>query len=154
MTSCFFNLIFIFEKLFMKKLLIGLGIMVVSISVFATTTEPSIVKQSSGHLEGRYALDCSKNKAHNLSYVIGDKSILRLISAKSKHALFKSTTQNTVKSSEGYNYLGTNNYQGYRVDFYHKDGQNWAQVKNTSIANFFGPKTSELLMQCKSEIQS
>ncbi|WP_104501046.1 hypothetical protein [Acinetobacter indicus] len=133
----------------MKKFLIGLGSLILSTSLFATTIEKVTPKASLGELEGRYALDCSKNKAHDLSYVVGDKSIFRLISAKQKHALLKSIEKSNAKSFEGYQYLSTAKYQGFTVDFYQKDSQNWARVKNTSIANFYGPKTSKLLMQCK-----
>ncbi|WP_347454327.1 MULTISPECIES: hypothetical protein [Acinetobacter] len=138
----------------MKKLFTGLSSLILSTSLFAGTAELNDPKQSLEQLEGRYALDCSKEKAHDLSYVIGEKSIFRLISAKQKHALLKSIEKSNAKSFEGYQYLSTAKYQGFTVDFYQKDKQNWVRVKNTSIANFYGPKTSKLLMQCKSNIQA
>lgn len=138
----------------MKKLFTGLSSLILSTSLFAGTAELNDPKQSLEQLEGRYALDCSKEKAHDLSYVIGEKSIFRLISAKQKHALLKSIEKSNAKSFEGYQYLSTAKYQGFTVDFYQKDKQNWARVKNTSIVNFYGPKTSKLLMQCKTNIQA
>ncbi|WP_347474215.1 hypothetical protein ABEF90_06265 [Acinetobacter thermotolerans] len=137
----------------MKKLFVGLSSLILSTLLFAATTEEVTTKASLEELEGRYALNCSKNKAHDLSYIIGDKSIFRLISAKQKHALLKTIEKNNVKSFEGYQYLNTAKYQGFTVDFYQKDKQNWARVKNTSVANFYGPKTTKLLMQCKTNIQ-
>ncbi|WP_158650611.1 hypothetical protein [Acinetobacter indicus] len=133
----------------MKKLIVGLSSLILSTSLFASTIELDEPEQSLGQLKGRYALDCSKNKAHDLSYVIGDKSIFRLISAKQKHALLKSIEKSNAKSFEGYQYLSTAKYQGFTVDFYQKDNQKWAWVRNTSLTNFYGPKTSKLLMQCK-----
>ncbi|WP_347455733.1 hypothetical protein [Acinetobacter thermotolerans] len=133
----------------MKKLFIGLSSLILSTSLFAATTEKVTPKASLEELEGRYALDCSKNKAHDLSYIVGDKSIFRLISSKQKHALLKSIERQDTKPLNSYQYLQTARYEGFTVDFYQKDNQNWARVKNTSITNFYGPKTSKLLMQCK-----
>ncbi|WP_404798974.1 hypothetical protein [Acinetobacter thermotolerans] len=138
----------------MYKLLFIIVCSVLSVSSFAGGTAQVTSQYLLEELQGRYALDCSKNKAHDLSYVIGDKSIFRLISAKRKHALLKSIEKSSTKSFEGYQYLKTAKYQGFTVDFYQKDKQNWARVKNTSIVNFYGPKTSKLLMQCKTNIQA
>ncbi|MFX2256040.1 hypothetical protein V6380_04310, partial [Acinetobacter variabilis] len=136
-----------------QQTLIGLGAMLVSGSVFATI-EQTIVKLSLGELKGRYALDCSKEKAHNLSYVIGEKSILRLISAKQKRALLKSIEPKSEKSFDDYQYITTAEYQGATVDFYQKDHQNYARVLNTSLSNSLGPKNKQMLIQCKTEAKS
>lgn len=98
-------------------------------------------------LEGRYALNCSKNKAHDLSYVISNTQITRLISAKKKSAAIKSIQADPVTEAS-YEYITTAKYQGFRVDFYQKDGKHFAKVKSRSISNFYGPKTKKLLQQC------
>lgn len=137
----------------MKKFLLSALFLAAPLTIANATSTPIELKEL-GDLEGRYALDCSSQKAHNLSYIIADKSIRRLISAKQKHALLRSIEKSNAKSFEGYQYLKTAKYQGFTVDFYQKDNQNWARVKNTSIANFYGPKTPKLLMQCKTNIQA
>ena len=131
----------------MKKLLIGLGVFVLSTSLFASTIKLNESQQSLGQLEGRYALDCSKNKAHDLSYVISNTQITRLISAKKKNAAIKSIQADPVTEAS-YGYITTAKYQGFRVDFYQKDGKHFAKVKSRSISNFYGPKTKKLLQQC------
>ncbi|MGE8537891.1 MAG: hypothetical protein ACN6NI_01275 [Acinetobacter sp.] len=137
----------------MNKLLLSVLLLTASFTLTNANTGTKI-SLNSGELKGRYAIDCSTQKAHDLSYVMGDKSILRLISARQKHGLLKSIEQKPAKPFEDYKYLSTAKYQGFTVDFYQKDDQNWARVKNTSITNFFGPKTSQLLMQCRNESQS
>ena len=100
-------------------------------------------------LQGRYALDCSKEQAHNLSYVISNTQITRLISAKKKQGVAQELKTKAVKHQD-YQYLSTALYQGFKVDFYQKDGKHFAKVKSRSISNFYGPKTKELLQQCSS----
>lgn len=138
----------------MKKLCIGLGGFVLSASLFADTVAVKDVQKELGTLKGRYALDCSKEKAHDLSYIIGNKSIYRLISAKQKHALLKTIEKSNAKSFDDYQYLNTAKYQGFTVDFYQKDNQNYARVLNTNVSNFFGPKTNKMLIQCKTEAKT
>ena len=137
----------------MKKLFVSIALLT-SISAFthANTAVEDSVKL--GELQGRYALDCSKQKAHSLSYVIGEKSILRLISAKQKRALLKSIEPKSEKTFEDYQYITTAEYQGTTVDFYQKDHQNYARVLNTSLINPLGPKTKQMLIQCKTEAKS
>lgn len=123
-----------------KAVLMGIGGLLVSLNTYANSD-----------LYGRYALDCSKEKAHNLSYVVGEKSIIRLISAKQKHADFK-MEQLAPKEYQDYQYLVTRKYDGFKVEFYQKDVKNFAHIKSTSLINIFGPKTQELLVQCPVEI--
>lgn len=93
-----------------------------------------------------------KKKANNLSYIVGDKSILRLISAKKKLGAFeKKFVRQGRKASDGSQYQFTVAYTGFDVDFYKKGKQNWVNVSSTGIVNHFGPKTKEALIQCKSE---
>ena len=129
----------------MNKFILGLGILVGSTCAVAAPTQSA----SLASLQGRYALDCEQEKAHNLSYVIADKNITRLISAKKKTGLMKSFAPLSYSNQGEYQYLTTARYQGFRVDFYRKGKQNFAQVKNTSISNFFGPKTKHMLVQCE-----
>ena len=100
-------------------------------------------------LQGRYALDCAVNKSHNLSYVISNTQITRLISAKKKQSVAQELKSKAVKHQD-FEYLSTALYQGFKVDFYQKDGKHFAKVKSRSISNFYGPKTKELLQQCSS----
>ncbi|CAM9151549.1 hypothetical protein [Acinetobacter pseudolwoffii] len=135
----------------MKKLLLSVLVLTASFTLANANTE---TKKSAnlGNFQGRYALDCSVQKAHNLSYVIGDKSILRLISAKKKSGVFeKKFVRQGRKASDGSQYQFTVAYTGFDVDFYKKGEQNWINVHSTGIVNHFGPKTKEALVQCKSE---
>ncbi len=138
----------------MKKALLSVLVLTASFTLANANTE---TKKSAnlGNFQGRYALDCSVQKAHNLSYVIGDKSILRLISAKKKSGVFeKRFVRQGRKASDGSQYQFTVAYTGFDVDFYKKGEQNWINVHSTGIVNHFGPKTKEALIQCKSETQS
>ncbi|WP_168406175.1 hypothetical protein [Acinetobacter indicus] len=128
----------------MKKLVIGLGVLACS-SIISANTVTTI------NLNGRYALDCSKEQAHALSYVVGNKSIIRLLAAKQKHAHFKSEGLKPVEIAN-YHYVQTRQYQGYRVDFYQQNQKNYIRVKNTGMTNFFGSQTQELLEQCQTKI--
>jgi hypothetical protein len=136
----------------MKKrriLFIGCSVFICNLTFAQTLNTQHGNTPSLEPLKGRYALDCSKEKAHDLSYAISNQSIFRLISAKKKHALFKSMEQKSAKSFNDYQYLMTAKYQGFTVDFYQKDKQNYARVFNTSASNFFGPKTDKMLIQCE-----
>ncbi|MFW1755086.1 hypothetical protein [Acinetobacter wanghuae] len=131
----------------MKKIFIGLSAIIVSNQIFAVT-EITDVNQNLQQLKGRYALDCSVKKAHNLSYIVADKSMTRMISAKPRQGLFKNQINRQIAQQDGFKYLHSSSYDGFGVDFFTKDGQNWIKVKNTGLVNKFGPKTDAYLMQC------
>ncbi len=124
-----------------KAVLMGVGGIVISLNAYA-----------SSDLNGRYALDCSEAKAHNLSYIVGEKSIIRLISANQKQAELKSEGI-VPKEYQDYQYLKTRKYKGYTVDFYQKDLINFARIKSTSLINMFDSKAKDLLVQCRVEIK-
>ena len=72
----------------MKKSLLSVLLLTASFTLANANTETK-TSANLGDFQGRYALDCSVQKANNLSYVVGDKSILRLISAKKKLGAFE-----------------------------------------------------------------
>jgi hypothetical protein len=135
----------------MKKALLSVLLLTASFTLANANTETK-TSANLGDFQGRYALDCSVQKANNLSYVVGDKSILRLISAKKKLGAFeKKFVRQGRKASDSSQYQFTVAYTGFDVDFYKKGEQNWINVRSTGIVNHFGPKTKEALVQCKSE---
>lgn len=135
----------------MKKLFIGLTAIIVSNQIFATN-EIIGTNQHLQQLKGRYALDCSVQKVHNLSYIVADRSITRMISTQRKQGLFENQEKRSVSNQDGFKYLHSTNYQGFSVDFFTKDNQNWIKVKNKGLVSKFGPKTAAYLMQCPTKV--
>lgn len=126
-----------------KILVVGMGAyLMLSAQQSYASAEPL------AEFEGRYALNCSAEKSHNLSYVISDTQITRLVAAKKKTAPITSVLSETRTDQAEYSYNITAKYAGFTVHFYQKNQQNFALVKNTSIANFYGPKTNAMLQQC------
>lgn len=122
----------------MKKLVIGLGVMMLTTFTTANT--------ATAEYEGRYAKDCSKEHAHQLSYVISDTHLVRLIDAKEKHADFVETHSDLV-SLKGYQAVASKRYDDFNVDFYQKDKMKWAKVRY--LGNDRQEKqTQDLFMQC------
>lgn len=131
----------------MKKLIVS-TVLLFLVTVFTHADEVEDTAVEWEGLSGRYALNCSAEKSHNLSYVISDTQITRLVAAKKKTAPITSVLSETRTDQAEYSYNITAKYAGFTVHFYQKNQQNFALVKNTSIANFYGPKTNAMLQQC------
>lgn len=137
----------------MKKLLLATSLVLVGVtSTFAASDVITLKTNALGELKGRYAIDCGPRHLHDLSYVVADKSITRMISTKRKQGLFKHQINRHVVAQDGYKYLHSTSYQGFRVDFFTKDSKNWIKVKNTGLVNKFGPKTDAYMMQCPTKV--
>ena len=80
-----------------------LSALILSQAVLAETRLRSSDLNWSKKLEGRYAKNCSTHNAHKLSYVMSEKSVVRLINANEKHADF---------DQDGQTYLPRVNYLG------------------------------------------
>ncbi|ANF81394.1 hypothetical protein A3K93_03750 [Acinetobacter sp. NCu2D-2] len=136
----------------MKKLLITASLIFAGMNFASAQDVVTIKAHVLGELKGRYAIDCGPRHLHDLSYVVADKALTRLISTKRKQGLFKHQVNRQLSVQDGYKYLRTSAYEGFRVDFFAKDGKNWIKVNNTGLINKFGPKTNAYLMQCPTSI--
>lgn len=132
----------------MKKLFIVASLVLAGTNYASAADVVTLKTNDLGDLKGRYAIDCGPRHLHDLSYVVSDKSMTRMISTKRKQGLFKHQINRQIPQQDGFKYLHSSSYDGFRVDFFTKDNQNWIQVKNTGLVNKFGPKTDAYLMQC------
>lgn len=118
--------------------MLGLGLL--STSVYTTASE------SIGALKGRYALDCQMEKAANLSYVIGDKALVRLVEGiVTPHV---SVPKNLRAVPVNYQKLNMKQYGKDQVTFYTDAGDNYAFVESTRALSFLRPDNKVLLKQC------
>lgn len=136
----------------MKKLLILASMAFIGANSAVAADVITIKTNDLGLLKGRYAIDCGPRHLHDLSYVVSDKSVTRMISTKRKQGLFKHQVNRQLVNQDGYKYLHSTSYQGFRVDFFTKDSKNWIKVKNTGLVNKFGPKTDAYMMQCLTKV--
>lgn len=120
----------------MKKYFFGLvSILISQIAIAADVSD----------FEGRYAKNCDTKSAHKLSYVIGEQTMARLIDAQAQYAAFKESDSEQNLSNEQ-NKL-SRRYGDYKVDLFHNEGKNFAQV------DYLGdykkePHTKGILKQC------
>lgn len=126
--------------------MMGLSALILSQAVLAETRLRSSDLNWSEKLEGRYAKNCSTHNAHKLSYVISEKSMVRLINANEKHADFVRVNAE-IKNHQVYQAIGSRNYGSFNVDFY-QDGQTYLARVNYMGVDKNEPQSSAFLKQC------
>lgn len=106
----------------MKKVFLGLSILVASQMALADVIAQAKSKNLSG-FAGRYAKNCDKQHAQDLSYAIDVHSMSRLKDVKVQYASYQGTRTDYVKV-RGFQAINSRDYGNYQVDFYKKIKKN------------------------------
>lgn len=121
----------------MKNMLLALAVLGSSASTWAEL--PS-------QLQGRYALDCTVEQAAELSYIIGDRTLVRLVEGlPTPHV---SVPKDLRVVPKDYQALMVQQYDKDQVSFYTFSDHNYAYVESKRMLSFLRPDRKVLLKQC------
>lgn len=121
----------------MKNMLLGLGLACISVVSYAEVPQ---------QLHGRYALDCQMEKAAELSYIVGDKTLVRLVEGLvTPHV---SVPKYLRQVPAAYQKLQVQSYGKDQVSFYAFQQQHYAFVESKRFFSFLRPDNKVLLQQC------
>lgn len=121
----------------MKNILLGLGL--VSISVLSHA-------ELAPQLTGRYALDCQMEKAAELSYIVGDKTLVRLVEGLATPHV--SVPKDLRHVPTNYQKLKVQHYGKDQVTFYQVNQEHYAFIESKRMLSFLRPDNKVLLKQC------
>jgi hypothetical protein len=121
----------------MKNMLLGLGLACFSVASYAELPQ---------QLQGRYALDCQMEKAAELSYIVGDKTLVRLVEGLATPHVSVPKAQRVVPIN--YQQLSQKQYGKDQVTFYQFEQHNYAFVESKYLLSFLRPDNKVLLKQC------
>ena len=121
----------------MKTMLLGLGLLSMASLSYAQVPQA---------LQGRYALDCQMEKSAELSYIIGNKSFVRLVEGLARPHV--SVPKDLRQVPADYQKLTTTSYAKDQVTFYQMNQQNYAFVESKRMLSFLRPDNKVLLKQC------
>ena len=127
------------------------NILVVGLSglFMLSTLQAHAADTSLDQLEGRYAADCSRAKALQVSYIVGDHAMHRYEQGKATRAALNKTWQDPkVKQVENLSYHSSRQYGEQRIDFYQSATKPWIVLHEKSGFMGWGESTV-LLPQCQ-----
>lgn len=121
----------------MKNMLLGLAVLGSSVATWAEL--PS-------QLQGRYALDCNVEKSAELSYIIGDRTLVRLVEGlATPHVSVPKELRVVLAESQP---LTVQQYDKDQVSFYRFSDQHYAYVESKRTLSLLRPDRKVLLKQC------
>lgn len=140
---------FIFEMYFMKKAVL-MGLSACLMASAACATQPSATELL-GTFEGRYAQDCSRAKAMQVSYIIGEQGLHRYAQGKGQRLALETVwVKDDVSPMENSQYAHSRQYGPYQIDFYQSETQLWAKLTEKSGLMKW-KESSIVLPQCQSD---
>lgn len=122
---------------YMKNMLLGLGLASISVASYAELPQ---------QLKGRYALNCQMEQAAELSYILGDRTLVRLVEGLATPHV--SVEKSLRQVPENYQKLQVQNYGKEQVTFYGFEQQHYAFVESKRLFSFLRPDNKVLLKQC------
>ena len=121
----------------MKNMLLGLGLACISVASYANVPQ---------QLHGRYALDCHIDQAAELSYIVGDRTLVRLVEGLATPHV--SVDKALCQVPAAYQKLQVQRYAKDQVSFYTFQQQHYAFVESKRFFSFLRPDNKVLLKQC------
>lgn len=121
----------------MKNMLLALAVLGISATSWA---------QLPNELQGRYALDCSMEHASDLSYIIGDRTLVRLVEGLPTPHVSVPKELRVVPAE--YQALHVQQYDKDQVSFYQFANHHYVFVESKRHFSFLRPDRKVLLKQC------